>query len=269
MIETIISFHLLSVNWIPLELNRSKSEDWARCCMVTKWALVGEGFGETTRGNWEDLIFLRLSAPQLPQFLPFPCSLVIPCGCLPRPSSLISFATIIWNFAQRFGEVLPDIPKAAALETTSSPDCGVSFGTDTPSKHTLRSLWVFKASLFCLENLSGTYLLVGTLPWPGFLAVITIGLRGKCIFFERHQSKEKLTNGHFKRLAASVEVRSNEGLTLETAAFQIFHGGNSTFISIDHFQITFGLFFKASPGAHLFIWKLTFIHMQMKTRGQR
>ena len=36
-------------------------------------------------------------------------------------------------------------------------------------------------------------------------------------------------------------------------------------ISIGHFQITFGLFFKASPGAHLFIWKLAFIHMQMKT----
>ena len=32
-----------------------------------------------------------------------------------------------------------------------------------------------------------------------------------------------------------------------------------------HFQITFGLFFKASPGAHLFIWKLVFIHKQMKT----
>ena len=34
---------------------------------------------------------------------------------------------------------------------------------------------------------------------------------------------------------------------------------------IGHFRITFGLFFKASPGAHLFIWKLAFIHMQMKT----
>ena len=35
--------------------------------------------------------------------------------------------------------------------------------------------------------------------------------------------------------------------------------------TIDHFRITFGLFFKASPGAHLFIWKLVSIHMQMKT----
>ena len=34
---------------------------------------------------------------------------------------------------------------------------------------------------------------------------------------------------------------------------------------IDHFRITFGLFFKASLGAHRFIWKLVFIHMQMKT----
>ena len=35
--------------------------------------------------------------------------------------------------------------------------------------------------------------------------------------------------------------------------------------TIGHFRITSGLFFKASPGAHLFIWKLVFIHMQMKT----
>ena len=34
---------------------------------------------------------------------------------------------------------------------------------------------------------------------------------------------------------------------------------------IDHFRITFGLFFKATLGAHPFIWKLVFIHMQMKT----
>jgi len=31
-----------------------------------------------------------------------------------------------------------------------------------------------------------------------------------------------------------------------------------------HFRITFGLFFGAGPGAHLFMWKLAFIHMQMK-----
>ena len=35
--------------------------------------------------------------------------------------------------------------------------------------------------------------------------------------------------------------------------------------TVGHFRITFGLFFKASPGAHPFIWKLIFIHMQMKT----
>ena len=35
--------------------------------------------------------------------------------------------------------------------------------------------------------------------------------------------------------------------------------------SIGHFRIILGLFFKASPGAHPFIWKLVFIHMQMKT----
>ena len=34
--------------------------------------------------------------------------------------------------------------------------------------------------------------------------------------------------------------------------------------SIGHFRITFGLFFKASLGAHLFIWKLVFICMWMK-----
>ena len=34
--------------------------------------------------------------------------------------------------------------------------------------------------------------------------------------------------------------------------------------SIGHFRIIVSLFFKASPGAHPFIWKLVFIHMQMK-----
>ena len=33
---------------------------------------------------------------------------------------------------------------------------------------------------------------------------------------------------------------------------------------IGHFRITFGLFFKASLDAHLFIWKLVFICMWMK-----
>ena len=39
---------------------------------------------------------------------------------------------------------------------------------------------------------------------------------------------------------------------------------NNNYNSVDHFRIT-GLFFKASPGAHPFIWKLILIHMQMKT----
>ena len=34
---------------------------------------------------------------------------------------------------------------------------------------------------------------------------------------------------------------------------------------IGHFLIIFGFFFKASPGAHTFIWKLVFTHMQLKT----
>ena len=32
-------------------------------------------------------------------------------------------------------------------------------------------------------------------------------------------------------LSFCVKVRSDEGLTLETSAFQIFHGGNFTFIN--------------------------------------
>lgn len=34
---------------------------------------------------------------------------------------------------------------------------------------------------------------------------------------------------------------------------------------IGHFLIIFGFFFKASPGAHTFVWKLVFTHMQLKT----
>ena len=39
---------------------------------------------------------------------------------------------------------------------------------------------------------------------------------------------------------------------------------NNNYNSVDHFRIT-GLFLKASPGAHPFIWKLILIHKQMKT----
>ena len=45
-------------------------------------------------------------------------------------------------------------------------------------------------------------------------------------------------------------------------------GRNEMKVSIrrtGHFRITFGLFLKASPGAHPFIWKLVFICMWMKT----
>ena len=40
---------------------------------------------------------------------------------------------------------------------------------------------------------------------------------------------------------------------------------NSLWETIGHFRITSGLFFKASPGAHLLIWKLVFICMWKKT----
>ena len=42
------------------------------------------------------------------------------------------------------------------------------------------------------------------------------------------------------------------------------HSFNARSEKIDHFRITFGLFFKASLGAHPFIWKLVFIHMQIE-----
>jgi len=32
-----------------------------------------------------------------------------------------------------------------------------------------------------------------------------------------------------------------------------------------HFLIIFGFFFGAGPGAHAFMWKLVFPHMQLKT----
>ena len=54
------------------------------------------------------------------------------------------------------------------------------------------------------------------------------------------------------------------------------HGNSFVFVAValvtvhtspivGHFRNTFGLFFKASPGAHLFIWKLVFICMWIKT----
>ena len=48
-----------------------------------------------------------------------------------------------------------------------------------------------------------------------------------------------------------------------TCAFFVNAAGGSE-EPIGHFRITFGLFFKASLDAHLFIWKLVFICMWMK-----
>ena len=61
------------------------------------------------------------------------------------------------------------------------------------------------------------------------------------------------------RISQSVAIRSE---VLVTRMLQI---QKRMLLSIDHFRITFGLFFKASLGAHPFIWKLVLIHMQMKT----
>jgi len=44
------------------------------------------------------------------------------------------------------------------------------------------------------------------------------------------------------------ELRSDEGLTLETSAFQIFHGGNWTFINT--FDKTKFLFWSLPPTQH-------------------
>ena len=47
-------------------------------------------------------------------------------------------------------------------------------------------------------------------------------------------------------------IRSDEGLTLETSAFQIFHGGNSTFInSFDKTQFCFDLSHRRSTTVSL------------------
>ena len=47
-------------------------------------------------------------------------------------------------------------------------------------------------------------------------------------------------------------IRSDEGLTLETSAFQIFHGGNSTFInSFDKTKFLFSLSHRRSTTVSL------------------
>ena len=103
VIEAIISFHLLSVNWIPLELNCSRSEDWARCCMVTKWALVGEGFGETRGKSGSDR---KLGRPYFPAVV-----------CSPGPL-VSSFSLLLRCYSLRFSppHLLPNLLRSYFLE---------------------------------------------------------------------------------------------------------------------------------------------------------
>ena len=51
-----------------------------------------------------------------------------------------------------------------------------------------------------------------------------------------------------KYAKTGLSLLRNQTETLTTQA--------NLYFTMDHFRITFGLFFKASPGAHLFIWKL-------------
>ena len=83
-----------------------------------------------------------------------------------------------------------------------------------------------------------------------------------------------------RRLLSSI-LRPNEGYDIawllhgesNTGILMPYHGfncmGNISRVSwwkkgIGHFQITFGLFFQASPRAYPFIWKLVFIHLKKK-----
>ena len=47
------------------------------------------------------------------------------------------------------------------------------------------------------------------------------------------RTAEKINSnfGQWSTKESRAALRSDEGLTLETSAFQIFHGGNSTFIN--------------------------------------
>ena len=54
------------------------------------------------------------------------------------------------------------------------------------------------------------------------------------------------------------------GITLSLSIWSMYVVWRQVF-TIGHFRIICGPFFKASPGAHLFIWKLVFICMWMKT----
>ena len=59
--------------------------------------------------------------------------------------------------------------------------------------------------------------------------------------------KEEMENEK-ARLKDQKLIRSDEGLTLETSAFLIFHGGNSTFIN--SFDKTKFLFWSLPPTQH-------------------
>ena len=63
----------------------------------------------------------------------------------------------------------------------------------------------------------------------------------RCLLFILYKRKDRLTS-------LSFVIRSDEGLTLETSAFQIFHGGNFTFIN--SFHKTKFLFWSLPPTQH-------------------
>ena len=76
------------------------------------------------------------------------------------------------------------------------------------------------------------------------------------ISLEKKKRKKKKLNWVFINLHSLC--------SMSKVASEPFKTENNNYNSVDHFWIT-GLFFKASPGAHPFIWKLILIHKQMKT----
>ena len=56
----------------------------------------------------------------------------------------------------------------------------------------------------------------------------------KIRFYQRSRERSNYHRERFGKLTfrpLNLRIRSDKGLTLETSAFQIFHGGNSTFIN--------------------------------------
>ena len=108
-------------------------------------------------------------------------------------------------------------------------------------------------------------ILFNSMYWHVFSSHLILLVKTHIIVNSLHEVCKQTTFKNFKWDNGCRENRATITWFHLSGLWSRYFHANFVIKWIGHFRITLGLFFKASPGAHPFIWKLVLIHMQMKT----